>query len=1276
MMRVAVLCAEGAIDELRAAGDLGGARVVAAAVAAAASAGMDDSVPTLPSIAARRRGANDASDAAGGAGEFVSTRFGPRLRRGLTDGRRQRGGGRHEPGAVAPPSPAEWAAAAAASGLLSWAVSAARLPASAVSLVWSPLATVPRGAALAPGGRFVDAEDLDETGERAEAEAAATASSLPALRGAALSLPCSLARRFGWARALQLRAVSVAIASLGVGAASLTPSLLGPLMRGAASAAAAGGGAGSTPAPGGGQTGSGAAAEGGGIFADAHRGSADGSSVVALASAATLRVLADAIAAEPAATASVRLPPQHSVPRSALCEAPSPASLIALHIDVIAERLCVDLTTNARLSSASRAASWALAALSAEADARTAVGPVSDLARALLAALETERTDSAFGARAVPALLGALAQVAYSLGDAAARGAALRIYQRGRGGAAAPLAIEGGEAGDHARSSGASAAASPDPDAAGWSGATPADAVLRSARVRTTRAAKRVDPVSGRDEGVWGDFASWRALEARSGGFATLSLSSRPSPAPSSRVRRVVALILHRTRQHVGSHVPAVAGAALRVAVAGAATLGSLPGLVNPVLFRITPQLLARLTAPFAPEMREVAAAALAELAGTAAAGDFLRLRFTEAALPGLVASLAEDLHWLRPAQAAWSGAKRGGAAAGGGAPSARTRLEIGTAEGAARKSVAETLADEVRRGSDRGGDAPSAGAPAARAAPPPPQAPRQAGLSSLGRYGRLQLAVLQALQQLCRPVFVHDDPGRGSEDDYKGPGEPDLAPDRVDDRGRVWKAMKARQERRRGAAAGSTGAEGAAGEEGAQPDQAQAADAGDTPRTPEGSVSEGRLAPSMLLPHVWQLLVMASAFLHDESPPPLQRAAGALVARLAKDVDGHAVWAFLARVGPVRAIVPPHSALRPAPEQASRPLYGEPPAGTAAGSATTAAPAAGSPAALAEGTPAAAGPDASDAAVVAARDRGASVAPARGQAAGEAAAPRSMLTGWLLDAAAPLVELPSVVMGPPCGREGPLPSSKPAATAELRLRRSAAAAVSVADAVNPVPSNLELTAGQIDALAHAASAGTEASARGSATGSGPERSTVLQLRPAPDRRGPAGEQDDRLVLAAGLRGAAAPWKLPAEALPEGAGAAALVTREAMARVRVPGLPLRGAEAAMVALHAAPASLRPRADHAPGRTLPSGSMSAARVMLAALRETSHNEEPSTAPGAGTPGALVSTSVNAAAFTQLEPAPSLQVSSAGIGARVAGLLRCGNVWAGLQVAVASQRSLLG
>ncbi|CAE7945480.1 unnamed protein product, partial [Symbiodinium sp. KB8] len=1147
------------------------------------------------------------------------------LRRGLTDGRRQRGGGRHEPGAVAPPSPAEWAAAAAASGLLSWAVSAARLPASAISLVWSPLATVPRGAALAPGGRFVDAEDLDETGERAEAEAAATASSLPALRGAALSLPCSLARRFGWARALQLRAVSVAIASLGVGAASLTPSLLGPLMRGAASAAAAGGGAGSTPAPGGGQTGSGAAAEGGGIFADAHRGSADGSSVVALASAATLRVLADAIAAEPAATASVRLPPQHSVPRSALCEAPSPASLIALHIDVIAERLCVDLTTNARLSSASRAASWALAALSAEADARTAVGPVSDLARALLAALETERTDSAFGARAVPALLGALAQVAYSLGDAAARGAALRIYQRGRGGAAAPLAIEGGEAGDHARSSGASAAASPDADAAGWSGATPADAVLRSARVRTTRAAKRVDPVSGRDEGVWGDFASWRALEARSGGFATLSLSSRPSPAPSSRVRRVVALILHRTRQHVGSHVPAVAGAALRVAVAGAATLGSLPGLVNPVLFRITPQLLARLTAPFAPEMREVAAAALAELAGTAAAGDFLRLRFTEAALPGLVASLAEDLHWLR------------------------TRLEIGTAEGAARKSVAETLADE---------------------------APRQAGLSSLGRYGRLQLAVLQALQQLCRPVFVHDDPGRGSEDDYKGPGEPDLAPDRVDDRGRVWKAMKARQERRRGAAAGSTGAEGAAGEEGAQPDQAQAADAGDTPRTPEGSVSEGRLAPSMLVPHVWQLLVMASAFLHDESPPPLQRAAGALVARLAKDVDGHAVWAFLARVGPVRAIVPPHSALRPAPEQASRPLYGEPPAGTAAGSAAPAAPAAGSPAALAEGTPAAAGPDASDAAVVAARDRGASVAPARGQAAGEAAAPRSMLTGWLLDAAALLVELPSVVMGPPCGREGPLPSSKPAATAELRLRRSAAAAVSVADAVNPVPSNLELTAGQIDALAHAASAGTEASARGSATGSGPERSTVLQLRPAPDRRGPAGEQDDRLVLAAGLRGAAAPWKLPAEALPEGAGAAALVTREAMARVRVPGLPLRGAEAAMVALHAAPASLRPRADHAPGRTLPSGSMSAARVMLAALRETSHNEEPSTAPGAGTPGALVSTSVNAAAFTQLEPAPSLQVSSAGIGARVAGLLRCGNVWAGLQVAVASQRSLLG
>jgi len=1155
---VSLLVLEGSIDALRSAGRVAEAREACWLAWGALAAGTDTSLPTLPTTAVEEAealirgggGAGTGGRADGTASRYAVTRFGPRLgARAAGAGGGSAAWGRRDGGGAGGGAAGAGRVldAGASAGLASWATAVPRLPCAAVAVVWHPLASVRGGdAALreaeAAGGvaavRAPDAEDVDEEGIGAEAAArAASARSRPALRCAVVRLGAQGARRHAWARVLHLRGVALLAASLGAGFAEALPGVLDHVIDA--------------------------------VAAGASSGASPGRALVARAAASALAVAGDATSSGGTGRCrAVALPPARPVPASALCPLPTAASLVACHVDAITARVASDLQVPSRLAAAPSVAAWVTSTLLWEGDPRGAASHVADLTAALLQSLSRERVDAGAGEAAVPAILRALAVIAGSLGDEAARAATARLWRRGAGVAA----IEG--SGGRAAAPGTGAAA----------------AALAAARFRVLHASESAGAAGGVGSGgVWAGLVPWARLcdVTGSAGEARAPPSASPPPAPSSVVRRLVAAVLHRAQHHVGSFDPAAAGASLECLVACSCALSPLPGLLNPVLFRVAPALLARMASPSPPEVREVAVRAFSEIATTAFAGHFLRLRLAEAALPAMIASLAEDVHWISPAGA--SGGAWGLRTTTAGRGGAGRQLLSGEPERG--QSAAERLAAAAAAGPGGREDSPHGAGGGGGGSP------RRS--VSLGRFGKLQLATLRALRVLCGPTFVHDDPARGSEDDHKGPGAPGIAPERVDDKGRVWRAMA----RRDGPGAAAAGARDKADDDKGGPDRhAHDQSLGDEDeRAEEGSVTTGRLGPSLLRPHAWQLLVLLTAFLHRDAPLALRNEAAALVRAVRDGVEPHAPWALAARIGPRRAVLPPPAhrggaPLRPAPSAA---------------------------AAVADGLPG--------------KEDDGPASAAAAQAAGPAE-PLAFRPGWLLSSVAPAVALPRLELG--------------------------GVGVSVGSSANPVPPGLELTSAQLDSVDASVREGTALAAGGASR----PRDRPLARSLALAVRSTGWAAPERLALAAPMD-STTPWRLPAP--PVGAAgdeSAALVAHEALRQVRVVGVPLRGAEAAAVALHAEPGSIQPRADYVPGRAMPSGSRAAARVLASVLRQTSHDEEPGVVPGAGRAGSMLPGSVHAQAVVQGEGAPSAQASAVAIVARVSSLTRWDGVWGGLRAAL--------
>jgi hypothetical protein len=249
-----------------------------------------------------------------------------------------------------------------------------------------------------------------------------------------------------------------------------------------------------------------------------------------------------------------------------------------------------------------------------------------------------------------------------------------------------------------------------------------------------------------------------------------------------------------------------------------------------------------------------------------------------------------------------------------------------------------------------------------------------------------------------------------------------------------------------------------------------------------------------------------------------------------------------------------------------------------------------------------------------------------------------------------------------------------------------------VSDASNPVPSGLELSPGQHDAvdnimvsIRHALRAPGvgRLSGPGGLTGEaiakrpiggGPERLTRLGVQRSitgslPDA---FGEGADRLALAGPL-GSTVPWKLTHR---RAAATSSSGLEAVLSSVRVAGVPLRGKEATIVALHRAGRELPARADHAAGRAMPQHSQSAARVLISAILDAS-DAEPVADPDILTPSHMLrahgdsqtrtqmlpqtALPLQARAITEVERAPTPQISAAGIAARVGSLVPCGRVW---------------
>jgi hypothetical protein len=725
------------------------------------------------------------------------------------------------------------------------------------------------------------------------------------------------------------------------------------------------------------------------------------------------------------------LRPLRAVPTSSILAAEAELSdLMQLFLEHITLTIRHMLSRPSLTSSGARLAASAVNLLK---HSETGMATVADICQSLLSALERARGDEVMSSLTSPLML-ALAAIIFHLGGEDSREGVSHLWS--------------------SKSRGAEPS---------WR-----DAILEHSRAAfETRTSRAFDLLTlcGADLHSDHETEFWLQYGKPPLWVSTVPSSAEPAAPPPVPTRRLISKVLHRVRQYVGSSDAPVVSACLATVASGARVLRSLPGLINPVLFKISPPLLARIAAPYPAEMREVAVRAIVELCVGGERSEFFRLKFREVILPALFASLAEDLPWL---------------------------------------SVSSSMRKVVL-------DIDQSGA----------VVERSRSVTSLSKWGKLQLAVLQGLFALCAPCLVHPDGSAGSEDDYRGPGEPELVRESAGGDDSVWSAMKQRA--------------GNAPEEEAEKERC-------------GTFA---LRESLVAPHVWAVLSIASAFLVERAPLSLLEAARQLVQKLQADVDPHAVWAFGARVGPPRVVLPP-----------------------------------------------------------------------------------KRVSSLPVDDMLHSMELPALHLG--------------------AHRWGDDDRTSVAAAVNPLSNVEDLSAAQLDALQATRVQGAKTlSGKTSLQGSGSMRQTATALI-----------STNRVNLASALPSSAA-WRLPRSG--------ASTTLELATRgMHVAGLPLRGVEAALVAVHtdSAAAPVQGRADYAPGRAMPTGSRSAAHVVLQTLRQTSHEEQYGDAQGSAQVLPL-----QARALEELEAGPSLEVSGAGIVTRVCAAVPCEGVWSQWRVATSRVGEML-